>query len=45
MKDTLAAILAFLFDEDKKSHPMPTAKADSMLRKIQACLAGKKSNS
>lgn len=44
MKDTLAAILAFLFSEDKKVHPMPAGKTDSMLRKIQACL-GKKENS
>ena len=35
MADRIATILAFLFTEDKKEHPMPQKAADSLLQKIK----------
>lgn len=40
MKDRLAGLLAFLFAEDKKEHPMPPHRAETLLQKIQNILRG-----
>ena len=41
-KDTLSSILAFLFSEDRKEHPMPPHHKETLLQKIRILLYGKK---
>jgi hypothetical protein len=38
VKDVAAAVLAFLFTEDKKEHPMPAGARQSLFAKIKAVL-------
>lgn len=40
MMDKLAGLLAFLFAEDKKEHPMSPRRAETLLQKIQNILHG-----
>ena len=41
-KDTLPSILAFLFSEDRKEHPMPPHHTENLLHKIRILLYGSK---
>ena len=34
-QQVIAAILAFMFAQNKKEHPMPAARADGMFQKIR----------
>lgn len=35
MKDIAATLLAFMFAENKKEHPMPPGKAEGLFQKIR----------
>lgn len=41
MADTVATVLAFLFAEDQKEHPMPVKAVECLLCKIREFLYGK----
>lgn len=40
----VASILTFLFAENKKEHPMPADRAETLLRKIRSLIHRKEEN-
>lgn len=41
MADLVATVLAFLFREDKKEHPMPQQASDALFHKVKLFLKRK----
>lgn len=41
MKDKLASLIAFIFAEDKKEHPMPKCRQETLFQKIRFLLGRK----